>query len=158
VALEAASRAGVVVGVGSCVQRGVLVAAGRSSGASVVPCTVVVMVLSVFVFVIVFVSRVVNAGSCEGTGVVPVDAGVRGAGVEERVWAGDGVGSLVRKHRSLSVSLGALATGAGGRSRCDCWKLDKTPLDSSDEVSLPSGVESESKRCRGERRFRVREA
>jgi len=140
------------------VQRGVLVAAGRSSGASVVPCTVVVMVLSVFVFVIVFVSRVVNAGSCEGTGVVPVDAGVRGAGVEERVWAGDGVGSLVRKHRSLSVSLGALATGAGGRSRCDCWKLDKTPLDSSDEVSLPSGVESESKRCRGERRFRVREA
>lgn len=97
-------------------------------------------------------------GICEGTGVVPVDAGVRGAGVEERVCVGDGVGSVVRKHRSLSVSLGARATGAGGRSRWDCWKLDMTPLDSSDEVSLPSGVESESNRCRGERRFRVREA
>jgi hypothetical protein len=97
-------------------------------------------------------------GICEGTGVVPVDAGVRGAGVDDRVWAGEGVGSVVRKHRSLSVSFGALATGTGGTSSCDCWKLDMTPLDSSDELSLPSGVESESKRCRGERRFRVREA
>lgn len=98
-------------------------------------------------------------GICEGTGVVPVDAGVSGAGVEDRVWAGEGVGSVVRRHRSLSVSFGALAAGtAGGRSTWDCWKLDRTPLDSSDELSLPSGVESESKRCNGERRFRVREA
>ena len=93
-------------------------------------------------------------GMYEGTGVVPVEAGVRGAGVEDRVWAGEGVGSVVRRHRSLSVSFGALATFSGRwSSRCDCWKLDMTPLDSSDELSLPSGVESESKRWRGDRRF-----
>lgn len=97
-------------------------------------------------------------GSCEGTGVVPVDAGVRGAGVEDRVCAGEGVGSVVRRHRSFSVSFCGFATGTAGTSSCDCWKLDMTPLDSSDELSLPSGVESESKRCKGERRFRVREA
>ena len=55
-------------------------------------------------------------GTCDGTGVVPVDAGVSGAGVEDRVCAGEGVGSVVLRHRSLSVSFGALATGAGGRS------------------------------------------
>lgn len=192
VVLAAVSRAGVVVGVGSWVQRGVLVVAGGSSGpssdasscASDRPCTVGIVVVVVVVAAAVFVAAAATAsvvvvaavsvvgaaavvvgvaaamvaGRCEGTGVVPVDAGVRGAGVEERVWAGEGVGSLVRKQRSLRVSLGALATGAGGRSRCDCWKLDSTPLDSSDEVSLPSGVESESNICRGERRLRVREA
>lgn len=134
---KAVSRAGVVVGVGSCVQRGVFDTTGAPSGASACPCVVVVVVDVIVVAVM---------GICEGTGVVPVDAGVRGAGVEERVWAGDGVGSVVRKQRSLSVSLGALGAGTGGSSRCDCWKLDKTPLDSSDDVSLPSGVESESKR------------
>jgi hypothetical protein len=55
-------------------------------------------------------------GTCDSTGVVPVDAGVSGAGVEDRVCAGEGVGSVVLRHRSLSVSFGALATGAGGRS------------------------------------------
>lgn len=142
--LEADSRAGVLVGVGSCTHNGAVAAgagadvngAGAGAGAGV----------DAFV------------GTCDGTGVVPVDAGVRGAGVEDRVCVGEGVGSFVLRHRSLSVSLGALATGTGGRSGCDCWKLDITPLDSSDEVSLPSGVESESKTWRGERRFRVREA
>lgn len=89
---------------------------------------------------------------------MPVDAGVRGAGVEERVCAGEGVGSVVLRQRSLSVSLGARGAGAEGMSCWDCWKLDNTPLDSSDEVSLPSGVESESNRWRGERLFCVREA
>ena len=38
----------------------------------------------------------------------------------------------------------------------DCWDAAK-PLDSSDELSaVPSGVESESKRGRGERRLRER--
>ena len=96
--LEAVSKAGVAVGVGSGVHSDVLAATGGADGAGA----------NAFV------------GICEGTGVVPVDAGVRGAGVEDRVWEGDGVGSVVRRHRSLSVSLGALATGAGGRSCCDC--------------------------------------
>lgn len=60
-------------------------------------------------------------GLCDGTGVVPVDAGVSGAGVEDRVCEGEGmgVGSVVLRHRSLSVSFGALTTGTGGRS---CWE------------------------------------
>ena len=97
--LEAYFKAGVAVGVGSCcVHEDVFCAAGGADGAG----------------------TAVLAGICEGTGVVPVDAGVRGAGVEERVWAGDGVGSVVLRHRSLSVSLGALATGARRSSCCDC--------------------------------------
>lgn len=47
---------------------------------------------------------------------MPVDAGVRGAGVEERVCAGEGVGSVVLRQRSLSVSLGARGAGAEGMS------------------------------------------
>lgn len=82
------------MGVGSCVHKGVFVAAGGAGGAGA--------------------SALV--GICVGTGVVPVDAGVRGAGVEERVWAGEGVGSVVLRHRSLSVSLGALTTDVLGRS------------------------------------------
>jgi hypothetical protein len=144
--LEAGSKAGVVEGVGNCTHRGVEAAAGGAEGTGAGVGAAVGTGVGAFV------------GTCDGTGVVPVDAGVRGAGVEDRVCAGEGVGSVVLRHRSLRVSFGALATGAGGRSSCDCWKLDITPLDSSDEVSLPSGVESESKRCKGERRFRVREA
>lgn len=122
------SKAGVAVGVGSCVHTGISVTLSVAGGVGVRVGTAVVV------------------GICVGTGVVPVDAGVRGAGVEERVWAGEGVGSVVLRQRSLSVSFGALATGVFGTSCCECWKLDRTPLDSSDEVSLPSGVESESKR------------
>lgn len=96
--LDAVPKAGVELGVGGCVHKGVLTATGGADGAG----------------------AAVYAGICEGTGVVPVDAGVRGAGVEDRVWTGEGVGSVVRRHRSLSVSFGALATGTGGPSSCDC--------------------------------------
>lgn len=139
--LAAVSEAGVEVGgVASCVDKGVFAGAAGTEDA------------------IARAGADVVVGICEGTGVVPVDAGVRGAGVEDRVWAGEGEGSVDRKHRSLIVSLGAFVGTVGSRSSCDCWKLDRTPLDSSDELSLPSGVESESKRCSGDRRFRVREA
>ena len=134
------SKAGVAEGVGSCVHSGTLVTLSVAGGVGV------------------RVGAAVVVGICVGIGVVPVDAGVRGAGVEERVWAGEGVGSVVLRQRSLSVSFGFFTTDVFGISCCDCWKLDRTPLDSSDDVSLPSGVESESKRWRGERRFCVREA
>lgn len=107
-AIEAGSRAGVVEGVGSCVHRGVVAAAGGAGGTGIEDGTAIGTGVDAFV------------GACDGTGVVPVDAGVRGAGVEDRVCAGEGVGSVVLKHRSLSVSFGALGTGAGGRSSCDC--------------------------------------
>ena len=63
--------------------------------------------------------------------------------------------SVVRRHRSLMVSFCGFATWAdSGSSRCVC---DNTgPLDSSDELSVPSGVESESNSGRGDRRFRAR--
>lgn len=94
--LAAVDEAGVEVGgVASCEGRGVLPTAGGAEGACA----------GMF------------DGICEGTGVVPVDAGVSGAGVEDRVWAGEGVGSVVRRHRSLSVSFGALAAGTAGGDR-----------------------------------------
>jgi hypothetical protein len=95
------SKAGVAVGVGSCVHTGILVTLSVAGGVGV------------------RVGAAVFVGICVGTGVVPVDAGVRGAGVEERVWAGEGVGSVVLRQRSLSVSFGALTTGVFGISCCD---------------------------------------
>jgi len=94
----------VVEGVGSCVHDNIEAAAEGAEAAGGGVGAAVGTGVGAFV------------GTCDGTGVVPVDAGVSGAGVEDRVCAGEGVGSVVLRHRSLSVSFGALATGAGGRS------------------------------------------
>jgi hypothetical protein len=73
-----------------------------------------------------------------------------GAGDDAR----DGVGDEVRRPRSLMVSLTGFTGSGGGMVMLVC--CESTPLDSSDELSVPSGVESESKSGRGERRFRAR--
>lgn len=93
-----------VEGVGSCVHDNVEAAAGGAEAAGGEVGAAVGTGVGAFV------------GTRDGTGVVPVDAGVSGAGVEDRVCAGEGVGSVVLRHRSLSVSFGALVTGACGRS------------------------------------------
>jgi hypothetical protein len=68
---------------------------------------------------------------------------------------GESVRSVVRRPRSLMVSFcGLTICSGGGMSRRDCCDAMK-PLDSSDELSVPSGVESESNRGSGERRFRA---
>ena len=79
-----------------------------------------------------------------------------GAGVGARDVVQDGVGeevSEVRRPRSLMVR-GFTGSG-GGISMLDCCEA-ANPFDSSDELSVPSGVESESKSGIGERRFRER--
>jgi hypothetical protein len=84
--------------------------------------------------------------------------GSGGAGVGARDVVRDGVGeevSEVRRPRSLMVSLTGFTGSGWGISMLDCCDA-ANPFDSSDELSVPSGVESESKRGRGERRFRER--
>jgi hypothetical protein len=79
-----------------------------------------------------------------------------GAGEEVRDKVGESTRSVVRRQRSFIVSFCGLTMGSGGGvSSCDCCDCcDSTgPFDSSDELSVPSGVESESKSGRGERRF-----
>jgi hypothetical protein len=83
-----------------------------------------------------------------------VGAGV-GAGDEVRDCAGEEPASVVRRPRSLMVSFCGLATCGGGGISMDCCE-SMGPFDSSDELSVPSGVESESKSGRGERRFLAR--
>jgi hypothetical protein len=61
----------------------------------------------------------------------------------------------VRSPRSLIVSFTGLGGSGGGICIADCCEA-KNPFDSSDELSVPSGVESESNRGKGERRFRDR--
>jgi hypothetical protein len=81
-----------------------------------------------------------------------------GAGVGARDVVQDGVGeevSEVRRPRSLMVSLTGFTGSGGGISMLDCCEA-ANPFDSSDELSVPSGVESESKSGIGERRFRER--
>lgn len=65
------------------------------------------------------------------------------------------VGSVVLRPRSLMVSFcGFSGCSESGISRCDWDGIGS--LDSSDELSVPSGVESESKSGRGERRLLAR--
>ena len=64
------------------------------------------------------------------------------------------LGSVVLRPRSLMVSFCGLVS-TSGMFRCDDWD-EMGPFDSSDELSVPSGVESESKSGRGERRFLAR--
>jgi hypothetical protein len=76
------------------------------------------------------------------------------AGDEARDGMGDEV-SEVRRPRSLIVSFTGFTGSGGGVKMLDCCE-SIGPFDSSDELSVPSGVESESKSGRGERRFRAR--
>ena len=79
-------------------------------------------------------------------------AGV-GAGEEVRDGTGESEVSVVRRPRSLIVSFcGLTLCSGGGMSSCDCCDAIG-PFDSSDELSVPSGVESESNNGSGERRF-----
>jgi hypothetical protein len=81
-----------------------------------------------------------------------------GGGEEVRDEVGESTWSVVRRPRSLMVSLclcGLTMGSGGGVSSWDCCE-STGPLDSSDELSVPSGVESESKRGRGERSFLAR--
>ena len=79
-----------------------------------------------------------------------------GAGEDVRDGAGELEESVVRRPRSLMVSFcGFTLASGGGMSKCDCWDA-MGPFDSSDELSVPSGVESESNRGSGERRFLAR--
>jgi hypothetical protein len=80
-------------------------------------------------------------------------AGV-GAGDDARDGVGEEV-SEVRRPRSLMVSFTGFTGSGGGMVMLDCCE-SMGPFDSSDELSVPSGVESESKSGRGERRFRAR--
>jgi hypothetical protein len=80
-----------------------------------------------------------------------------GTGVEARDCAGEGVASLVRRQRSLIISFCGLTTGSCSGGEGSSWDCENMmPLDSSDELSVPSGVESESNNGRGERRFLAR--
>lgn len=87
-----------------------------------------------------------------GEGGVRVDGGIA---VRGSAGSPGSTESVVRRHRSLMVSFCGFTTWAeSGGSR---WVCDSTgPLDSSEELSVPSGVESESKSGRGDRRFRAR--
>jgi hypothetical protein len=97
------------------------------------------------VSIIVFVA----GRDCKGGG-----AGMR-AGEDVRDGRGESA-SVVRRPRSLIVSFCGFTWGSGTRlSRCDCCDA-MGPFDSSDELSVPSGVESESHSGRGERRFLAR--
>jgi hypothetical protein len=79
-----------------------------------------------------------------------------GAGEDVREGKGESVRSVVRRPRSLIVSFwGLMICSGGGISRRDCCDAMK-PLDSSEELSVPSGVESESNNGSGERRFLAR--
>jgi hypothetical protein len=84
-----------------------------------------------------------------------------GAGVGAGEQVRDGMGeldpSVVRRPRSLIVSFCGLTlcSAGGGMPTLDCCEA-KGPYDSSEELSVPSGVESESKAGRGERRLRAR--
>lgn len=63
---------------------------------------------------------------------------------------------MVRRPRSLIVSFCGLTLCSGFEiSSCDC-REGMASLDSSDELSVPSGVESESKSGSGDRRLRAR--
>lgn len=53
------------------------------------------------------------------------------------------------------VSFTGFGGSGGGICIVDCCDA-ANPCDSSDELSVPSGVESESNRGKGERRFRER--
>jgi hypothetical protein len=79
-----------------------------------------------------------------------------GVGDGARESIGESVWSVVRRPRSLMVNFCGLTMFCGGGiSSCDCCDA-MGPLDSSDELSVPSGVESESNSGRGERRLRAR--
>jgi hypothetical protein len=77
-----------------------------------------------------------------------------GTGDEARDGVGEEV-SDVRRPRSLMVSFTGFTGSGGGVGMLDCCE-SIGPFDSSDELSVPSGVASESKSGRGERRFRAR--
>jgi hypothetical protein len=77
-----------------------------------------------------------------------------GAGDDARDGVGEEV-SEVRRPRSLMVSFTGFTGSGAGMVMLDCCE-SMGPFDSSDELSVPSGVESESKSGRGERRFRAR--
>ena len=79
---------------------------------------------------------------------------VLGAGVGSRDESEEEA-SQVRRPRSLMVSFTGLGGSGAGIWIADCCEA-ANPFDSSDELSVPSGVESESKRGKGERRFRDR--
>lgn len=79
------------------------------------------------------------------------------SGVVDREGADGSVGSVVRRPRSLMVSFcGFRFCSLGEISGCVCCDEIGPPLDSSDELSVASGVESESNRGSGDRRFRAR--
>jgi hypothetical protein len=103
------------------------------------------------VVVVSFMDRDTGVDSgCNGRG-----AG-NGSGEEARDGIGESVRSVVRRPRSLMVNFcGLTMCSGGGTSRCDCCDA-MGPFDSSDELSVPSGVESESNSGRGDRRFRAR--
>lgn len=86
-----------------------------------------------------------------GTVLVSVCSVVLGAGVGSRDESVEEA-SQVRSPRSLMVSFTGLGGSGGGVCRVDCCEATN-PCDSSDELSVPSGVESESNRGKGERRF-----
>lgn len=96
-----------------------------------------------------------GVGAGEGVG-ADGSAGA-GAGVDIRLGGADkSIGSVVLKPRSLIVSLyGFTVRSWGMMPAFDCCD-DMIPEDSSEELSVPSGVESESNRRRGERRFPAR--
>jgi len=105
---------------------------------------------NVVLYDVAMVVEVVTGLACKGGG-----AGV-GAGDEVRDGTGESELSVVRRPRSLIVSFcGLTLCSGGGMSTCDCCEA-MGPFDSSDELSVPSGVESESNSGRGERRFRAR--
>lgn len=88
-----------------------------------------------------------------GEGGVAVGSGIAVRGSTGSPGSLGSTESVVRRHRNLMVSFCGFAPS--GSPRCVC---DKTgPLDSSDELSVPSGVESESNKGRGERRLRARD-
>lgn len=122
---------------------------------------VVVAVVGVISEGVVIASSEVASEAAAGVGVSEGGRGeggvIVGGGIAVRGSTGSpgSTESVVRRQRSLMVSFwGFVACAESGRSRCVC---DNTgPLDSSEELSVPSGVESESKSGRGDRRFRAR--
>lgn len=87
---------------------------------------------------------------------VGTDTGT-GAGVEDLDFTDGSMGSVVRKPRSLMVSFCGFTfcSDREGLGRA-CWDDTSPPFDSSDELSVPSGVESESNNGNGDRRLLAR--